>query len=159
MCSCANTQCFCDGNCNKSQDIKLVTHVGLPPIPFEGIVTTELIPQGIKPKEVENTTKSGEEDMTVTALTQREVELREACLALADILVAKNQNYGDSFKKYYDKRGPVSVEMRLEDKMNRLSALIDGEPDKVGESLADTLLDIAGYGILSYIEEKRKGDK
>ena len=94
-------------------------------------------------------------NLEYTLYTEREQEIIEACKKLQDILIAKNRNYGDSFKRYYEKRGVVSLEMRLEDKMNRLSNLIDGDKDLVGEPLVDTLLDIAGYSILGYIEENR----
>lgn len=93
-----------------------------------------------------------------TTYTEREKEIIEACETLKETLLAKNRNYGDSFQKYYQKRGTVSLEMRLEDKMNRLSNLIGGDKDLVGESLADTTLDISGYALLGYIEETRKSE-
>lgn len=69
-----------------------------------------------------------------------------------DIIVSKNENYGDSFSKQYKKYGMVSVEMRLNDKFMRLEQLVKGEKDKVGESIEDTLKDIIGYATLALIE-------
>lgn len=71
---------------------------------------------------------------------------------IKDIIVAKNENYGDSFSKKYQKYGMVSVEMRLNDKFMRLEQLVAGENDKVGESIEDTLKDIIGYATLALIE-------
>lgn len=71
---------------------------------------------------------------------------------MSELITAKNENYGDSFSKQYQKYGMVSVEMRLNDKMLRLEQLVKGEKDKVGESVEDTLKDIIGYATLALIE-------
>ena len=69
---------------------------------------------------------------------------------LSETLVAKNADYGNSFGKSYEKHGLVSAVIRLEDKLNRLESLIKKEA-QVNESIDDTLLDIAGYAILTLI--------
>lgn len=71
---------------------------------------------------------------------------------MSALLVAKNENYGDSFSKQYDKYGMQGVEMRLNDKFMRLEQLIAGQPDKVGESVEDTLKDIIGYSTLALLK-------
>lgn len=71
---------------------------------------------------------------------------------MSELITAKNENYGDSFSKQYQKYGMVSVEMRLNDKFMRLEQLVKGEKDKVGESVEDTLKDIVGYATLALIE-------
>ena len=76
---------------------------------------------------------------------------------MSELITAKNENYGDSFSKQYQKYGMVSVEMRLNDKMLRLEQLVAGEKDKVGESVEDTLKDIIGYATLALIELEDKG--
>lgn len=86
----------------------------------------------------------------------RELELILACRRLAETLLYKNSNYGNSFKEQYDDYGPMSAQIRIDDKVRRLKELIKGDPDKVGESLFDTFLDLAGYGILSSIEANRE---
>lgn len=137
---CGNVHCYCDGSC-----------VGAGRLGFGDWVS-----EGIDPQ-TKQTVGELQMDTDCTLYTEREQEIIEACKKLQEVLIAKNKNYGDSFKRYYDKRGAVSLEMRLEDKMNRLANLIDGDKDLVGEALADTILDIAGYGILGYIEETRSG--
>lgn len=73
------------------------------------------------------------------------------CQKVAETLELKNKMYGDSFKKTYDEYGKTIFCIRLEDKINRLKQMIlkrlDGS--KTDESIEDTLLDIAGYAILS----------
>lgn len=67
---------------------------------------------------------------------------------LAEVLVRKNHDYGDSYAKSIEKRGQVMTLVRLEDKLNRLEKLFQNNDPKVKESIEDTLLDIAGYAIL-----------
>lgn len=80
---------------------------------------------------------------------------------LAKILQEKNIAYGDSFTKSVDEDGLLVLKIRLGDKFNRVSSLIKkGELKENDESLADTLLDMAGYSILGlkYLKE-HKDDK
>lgn len=77
---------------------------------------------------------------------------------LAKILQEKNTAYGDSFTKSVDEFGLTVIPIRLSDKFNRISSLIKkGELKENDESLADTLLDMAGYSILAlkYLKEHK----
>lgn len=66
------------------------------------------------------------------------------------LLVAKNVNYGNSFDKVVDKYQTPGMLIRFTDKFNRLEQLVDGNSiDMVGEAIEDTLLDIAGYAMLT----------
>lgn len=82
---------------------------------------------------------------------------------LAEILQEKNQDYGDSFSRSVDKFGIIAAVVRLEDKFNRLENLTaNGDKEKVkDESLADTALDISGYGLLlhKYLKEHERTSK
>ena len=78
---------------------------------------------------------------------------------LAETLKEKNTAYGDSFTKSVDEDGLLVLKIRLGDKFNRVSSLIKkGELKENDESLADTLLDMAGYSILGlkYLKEHVK---
>lgn len=73
---------------------------------------------------------------------------------LADTLVKKNAAYGDAFGKSIKKYGYIAALVRMSDKWNRLNNLMldsDGV-DNLGESVQDTLLDLAGYCILAMAE-------
>lgn len=82
---------------------------------------------------------------------------------LAVTLENKNQDYGDSFSRSVDKFGIIAAVVRLEDKFNRLENLTaNGDKEKVkDESLADTALDISGYGLLlyKYLKEHERTNK
>lgn len=73
---------------------------------------------------------------------------------LQKILVKKNTAYGDAFGKSIEKYGYIAALVRMSDKWNRLNNLmLDGENvDNLGESVQDTLLDLAGYCILTMAE-------
>lgn len=82
---------------------------------------------------------------------------------LAETLQEKNDDYGDSFSRSVDKFGIIAAVVRLEDKFNRLENLTaNGGKEKVkDESLADTALDISGYGLLlsKYLKEHERTSK
>lgn len=75
---------------------------------------------------------------------------------LEDTLIKKNRDYGSSFDKSINKFGWVYVAIELDKKKNRLHSLLKSKEKPNFESIEDTLLDIAGYCVLSliYIEEK-----
>lgn len=81
---------------------------------------------------------------------------------LADLLRRKNEAYGDSFHQQWQKYGLVSALIRMDDKMARLQNLSkSGEWEANGESIRDTLMDLAGYALLSVMESddaKRYGN-
>lgn len=75
----------------------------------------------------------------------------ELCDKLKETLISKHSNYGNSAttKPPFANCSVIdSLFVRYGDKFNRLKALRSGEQDKVGESVKDTILDIAGYSIL-----------
>ena len=76
--------------------------------------------------------------------------------------VDKDSDYGDSFGKTFEKYGIVSALTRMSDKMNRIdnltnaafqSTIDDGDTKmRVDESIEDTLLDLANYAMLTYLQ-------
>ncbi|MGJ8731387.1 nucleotide modification associated domain-containing protein [Listeria aquatica] len=68
---------------------------------------------------------------------------------ILETLKRKNENYGNSFDRQMNVYGILAATIRLDDKMSRLRALTKGEPDKVGESIEDTLKDMIGYCLLT----------
>lgn len=82
------------------------------------------------------------------------IEQHESILRqIHDIYVKKNHDYGDSFSRSYQKYGIIAAMVRMEDKWNRLDNLVKGEKQMVSdESIRDTLLDLAGYCIMTAME-------
>lgn len=65
----------------------------------------------------------------------------------------KNEKYDDAFAKTYAEYGPTVAIIRLEDKLNRIKALVAaGLNDSNGESLVDTLTDMANYANMFLME-------
>lgn len=68
------------------------------------------------------------------------------------VYAKKNLRYGDSFAKLRNEY-PLSICMRLADKLNRLKTL--KENPNLGfddESIRDTLLDMANYAVMELVE-------
>lgn len=78
-------------------------------------------------------------------------EFRDITNSMIQIYQAKNQDYGNSFEKSLDKFGLIASVIRLNDKMNRIESLSRTEAKVVDESIADTLLDLANYAIMTVI--------
>ena len=75
-----------------------------------------------------------------------------------DTYIKKNHDYGDSFSRSFKKYGLVAAMVRMEDKWNRLDNMASGAEQKVAdETIRDTLLDLAGYSIMTTMElDKQK---
>ena len=64
----------------------------------------------------------------------------------------KNHDYGDSAHKTFEQFGITSFLVRLSDKLNRAITLSKKEALVNGESMRDTLLDLANYATLAVVE-------
>ena len=78
------------------------------------------------------------------------MRIQESTDDLAQLLIRKNADYGDSFERQFNEYGLTSVCIRLEDKLNRLKNLVKN-PAAVDETLKDTLDDLAGYAVLGSV--------
>lgn len=78
---------------------------------------------------------------------------REIANDLGELYEKKNAAYGNSFGETYQKLGIISAVTRISDKYNRLCNLATNpDIDNLGESLEDTLKDLASYCIMTLIE-------
>lgn len=74
-------------------------------------------------------------------------DLQDKCF---NIFKKKNSDYGNSFEESLNEEGIVAARIRMRDKWNRFKSLSKNNDIKVkGESLQDTLLDLANYAILT----------
>lgn len=79
---------------------------------------------------------------------------KQICGNMHNTYKAKNADYGDSFTKVR-REYPEAICIRLMDKLERLKTLLKGAEQQVkGESIDDTLLDIANYAIMELTERK-----
>mgnify|MGYP002520060839 CR=1 FL=1 len=85
-------------------------------------------------------------------MTQKFKKITEELTALYE---KKNKAYGDAFSHTYERLGLISAVTRINDKNNRLVNLaINKDIDNLGESLEDTLKDMAAYCIMTIIAMK-----
>lgn len=81
---------------------------------------------------------------------------KEIATELGELYEAKNKCYNNSFGDTYKKLGIVSAVTRISDKYNRLCNLATNpDIDNLGESLEDTLKDMASYCIMTVMELKK----
>lgn len=78
---------------------------------------------------------------------------KKICEKLNETYINKNIAYGNSFSNSVKELGIISAVTRLYDKMERVKALTKGAKNNVkNERLEDTLLDLANYAIMTYME-------
>lgn len=101
--------------------------------------------------------------MNIYELRQRERMLKkidrfkEITTKMYDLYAKKNRNYGDSFGKLYTDLGPMSGLVPLHNKLDRVTNLLKGDKNHF-ESIKDTLIDLANYSIMLYIELENDPD-
>lgn len=82
---------------------------------------------------------------------------KEITTKMSDLYAKKNKNYGDSFGKLYSDLGPTSGLVPLHNKLDRATNLLKGDKNHF-ESIKDTLIDLANYSIMLYIELENDPD-
>lgn len=66
----------------------------------------------------------------------------------------KNHDYGDSFAQVR-KNIPNAILVRLWDKLNRLTTLLQGAESQISdETIDDTLIDLANYAVMELVERE-----
>lgn len=86
----------------------------------------------------------------------RPEKFREIAEEIAALYEKKDHAYGDSFGATYDKLGIISAVTRISDKYNRLCNLTTSPTpiNDCGESIEDTLKDMAAYCIMTLMKLK-----
>lgn len=81
------------------------------------------------------------------------------CNQLNSIYEQKNNAYGNSFGETFEKLGIISAITRISDKYNRLVNLATHpEINKGDEAIEDTLLDMANYCLMTYMELQKENN-
>ena len=81
------------------------------------------------------------------------------CNQLNSIYEQKNNAYGNSFGETFEKLGVISAITRISDKYNRLVNLATHpEINKGDEAIEDTLLDMANYCLMTYMELQKENN-
>lgn len=86
-------------------------------------------------------------------MEDRVKKFREVAEQICNLYEKKDKCYGGSFNTTYDNLGIVSAATRISDKYNRLCNLVKNPNiDNLGESLTDTLMDLAAYSIMTIVK-------
>lgn len=76
---------------------------------------------------------------------------------MSDTYKRKNSDYGNSFSKLFEECGMTYAYGHLAEKVERINSLRKNDAKVQGESMIDSLYDLANYSILTIMEiEKRK---
>lgn len=77
-----------------------------------------------------------------------------------DTFKAKNHDYGNSFSELFAECGMTYAYGHMAEKLKRVKSLMSDEAKVKGESMKDSLLDLANYAILTIMEldKKRSND-
>ena len=93
-------------------------------------------------------------------MCSRVEQFRQIAKEIGDLHEAKDKAYGNSFGQTYEKLGIISAVTRISDKYNRLCNMATSPTpiNDCGESLEDTLKDMAAYCIMTIVA-MRDGSK
>ncbi|MCY3026201.1 MULTISPECIES: nucleotide modification associated domain-containing protein [Aerococcus] len=86
------------------------------------------------------------------------MQFRSITDEMANLYDRKNSDYGNSFDRSIDQFGLVASAVRLGDKYNRFSQLINANQQVKDESIRDTLIDLANYAVMTILWLDEKGE-
>lgn len=93
-------------------------------------------------------------------IPKRVVKFRSIIDYMYDTYKAKNHDYGNSFAELFKEYGMTYAYGHMAEKLKRVKSLMSDEAKVKGESMRDSLLDLANYAILTIMEldKKRSND-
>ena len=77
---------------------------------------------------------------------------RDITNSMYDTFKAKNHDYGNSFSELFAECGMTYAYGHLSEKLKRVKSLMSDEAKVNGESMRDSLLDLANYAVLTIME-------
>lgn len=92
---------------------------------------------------------------------EQEIEIVENLAKnLVETFARKRADYGPTTTETFEKFGPVSMLVRMHDKLGRLDNLLGtGRIPSVSESIEDTLIDLANYCLIAMLELTKQKHK
>lgn len=89
------------------------------------------------------------EDTTLTDQEVSKLRFNDVIEEMLGLYSRKNKDYGGSFDESLDDDGLLVAKIRIKDKLNRFSQLIDTDAEVKDESIRDTLIDLANYSVMT----------
>ena len=88
---------------------------------------------------------------------EQEIDMfKDLAMQMVETFARKRHDYGQTSTETYKKFGPISMYLRMYDKMGRLENLfVNGAENLTGEAIEDTLLDLANYAIITILEKRK----
>ena len=91
-------------------------------------------------------------DVFVKSSTGDTEAFRAITNKMCNTFEVKNHDYGDSFHKLFEECGMTYAYGHMAEKLERVKSLMKDEAKVNGESMRDSLLDLANYAILTIME-------
>lgn len=85
-------------------------------------------------------------------LLTKEEQFAEITAKMLETYRSKNHDYGDCFSTLFCELGMPYAYGHLKEKLYRVKSLMQDEAKVKGESMEDSLLDLANYAILTLLE-------
>ena len=95
---------------------------------------------------------NGHEDKSTRLFPKKFIAFRDITNGMYDTFKAKNHDYGNSFSELFAECGMTYAYGHMAEKLKRVKSLMSDEAKVNGESMRDSLLDLANYAILTIME-------
>lgn len=95
---------------------------------------------------------NGREDKSARLFPKKWIAFRDITNGMYDTFKAKNHDYGNSFSELFKECGMTYAYGHMAEKLKRVKSLMSDEAKVKGESMRDSLLDLANYAILTIME-------
>ena len=95
---------------------------------------------------------NGREDKSARLFPKKWIAFRDIVNGMYDTFKAKNHDYGNSFSELFAECGMTYAYGHMAEKLKRVKSLMSDEAKVNGESMRDSLLDLANYAILTIME-------
>ena len=91
---------------------------------------------------------------------EQEIEIfNDYAKSLTEIFARKRNDYGQTTTETFEKFGPISMLVRMHDKLGRLDNLLGFGKYPQYESAEDTLIDLANYCLITLIEIRKQEEE
>ena len=103
-------------------------------------------------KTLKDVFRNEREGKSTRLFPKRYIAFRDITNGMYDTFKAKNHDYGNSFSELFAECGMTYAYGHLSEKLKRVKSLMSDEAKVNGESMRDSLLDLANYAILTIME-------
>ena len=103
-------------------------------------------------KTLKDVLRNERDDKSARLFPKKFIAFRDITNGMYDTFKAKNHDYGNSFSELFAECGMTYAYGHMAEKLKRVKSLMSDEAKVNGESIRDSLLDLANYAILTIIE-------